>query len=119
MPLKPSLINTPYFLTQKPLAEIPVKLRDLFLELRSYNYTTLHIAGARYIISDTLSRAVKWAPKKTQDEKDEHKEMDYEASKGIERAFARNVTSKENKRGYLWKDPLLEEVINQAGKDGE
>ena len=42
-------------LTQKPLADLPVKLRDLFLELRSYNYTTSHIAGVRNVISDTLS----------------------------------------------------------------
>ena len=69
-------------LTQKPLAELPVKLRDLFLELRSYNYSTIHIAGARNIISDTLCRAVKWAAKKIYNEEDEeeHVEMDYEAS---------------------------------------
>ena len=29
------------------------------------------------------------------------------------------VTSKDNKREYLWKDPLFEEVITQAGKYGE
>ena len=45
--------------------------------------------------------------------------MDFEAAVGIERAFARNVTAKENTKAYVWKDPLLEEIIKQAGQDEE
>ena len=73
-------------LTQKPLADLPVKLRDLFLELRGYNYSTIHIAGARKIISNTLCHAVKSAKKKifNEDDLEEHEEMDYEASGGRE-----------------------------------
>ena len=107
-------------LTNKSLADLPVKLRDIFLELRSYNYSTIHIAGARNIISDALCRSVKWAKKKTSsegDQEEEEEELDYEAAGGIERAFARNVTSKENKRSYEWKDPLMSDIILQAKKD--
>ena len=50
---------------------------------------------------------------------EEDAEMDYEASGGIERAFHRNVTAKVNKKEYLWKDPLSEEVIKQAVHEEE
>ena len=45
--------------------------------------------------------------------------MDYEAPGGVKRAFARKVTAKDNKRSYIWKDPLMKEVITQAAKDEE
>ena len=44
-------------LTKKDLGDLPLKLRDLFMELRGLNYTTEYLAGARNIISDSLSRA--------------------------------------------------------------
>ena len=74
-------------LTTKALPDLPAKLKDLFMELRRYNYYTTHIAGACNIISDALCRAVKWAPKAKNGPKDEEEEeepLDYEASGGIE-----------------------------------
>ena len=102
-------------LTKKDLPDLPVKLRDLFLELRSYNYYTTHIAGARNIISDALCRSVKWAAKVVngpEDQEDEEEPLDYEATCGIERAYARNATAVDNDLSYVWKDPLME--IRQA-----
>ena len=94
-------------LTKKPLADLPPKLKELFMELRGYNYFTSHIAGARNLVSDALSRAVHWSPKQEQGEEEE--------TSGIEVAFARQVTT--NKQGFLWKDPLMAEMIQQAARD--
>ena len=109
-------------MTKKCLSELPVKLRELFLELRSYNYYTTHIAGARNIISDALCRSVRWAKKKVcgpEDKEEEGNEevLDYEASGGIERAFARQVTAADNNLSYVWKDPMMDIIINQVSKD--
>ena len=94
-------------LTKKPLADLPPKLKELFMELRGYNYFTSHIAGARNLVSDALSRSVNWSPKPEQCEEEEEA--------GIEETFARQVTT--NKHSFLWKDPLMEEMIQQAAVD--
>ena len=94
-------------LTKKPLADLPPKLKELFMELRGYNYFTTHIAGARNLVSDALSRSVHWSPKPEQREEEE--------VAGIEESFARQVTT--DKHSFLWKDPLMEELIQQASVD--
>ena len=98
-------------LTKKPLADLPPKLKELFMELRGYNYFTTHIAGARNLVSDALSRSVHWAPKTEQGVEEEEA--------GIEMAMVRKVTSGGSERSFLWKDPLMVDVIKQAGSDPE
>ena len=93
-------------LTKKPLADLPVKLKELFMELRGYNYFTTHIAGARNLVSDALSRSVHWSPKQEDEEGDEYE---------VEKAFARQVTT--NKQGFLWKDPLMKDIVKEASVD--
>ena len=105
-------------LTKKELGNLPLKLRDLFLELRGYYYTTQYLAGARNIISDSLSRAVRWAAK---DNEDKEEEVDintqFQQEEGIERVFARQVTATDNREAFLWKDPLMQQVIAEASRD--
>ena len=48
-----------------------------------------------------------------------NEQMVFKAAMGIERAFARNMTAKENTVAYVWKDPLIEEIITQARQDEE
>ena len=100
-------------LTNKSLADLTVKLKELFLKLRPYNYYTTHIAGAGNIVSDALSRAVRWS-KKPDVEKEE------EAFKeGVERVFARKVTAQENSQAFLWRDPLMQDIMQEAGMDND
>ena len=96
-------------LSKKPLHELPVKLRELFLELRSYNYYMSHIAGARQQICDSLSRTVHWGDKK----------QDEEEGSPIETAFAKKISSGASPSSFLWKDPLLQQVISQGAQDTE
>ena len=96
-------------LTKKPLADLPVKLKELFMELRGYNYFTTHIAGARNLVSDALSRSVHWSPKDEEEEDEGGSEM--------EKAFARQVTG--HKQGFLWKDPLMKDIVKGAASDPE
>ena len=106
-------------LTNKPLPDLPEKLKDLFMDLRGFNYNTTFISGARNIISDSLCRAVKWASKVKNGPEDEVEDeaLDKDVTGGIERGFARMVTSRDNSLSYVWKDPMFEEIIKQAGKD--
>ena len=79
-------------LTTKELGDLPLKLRDLFLELRGFNYATEYLAGARNIISDSLSRAVRWAVKDSEGiDKGEDEDINdhFQQEEGIERVFAR------------------------------
>ena len=94
-------------LTKKPMDEFPVKLKELFMELRGYNYFTSHIAGSRNIIADTLSRTVHWTPKEEGTDEEEWSK--------IEQGFARQVTG--DKHSFLWKDPLMKEVTQQVQVD--
>ena len=109
-------------LTKKELGDLPLKLRDLFLELRGFNYTTEYLAGARNIISDSLSRAVRWAAKDSKD-KDKGEEEDintqFQQEEGIERVFARQVTATDNREAFMWKDHIMQQVIEEAGRDKE
>ena len=90
-------------LIKKPMDELPVKLKELFMELRGYNYFTSHIAGSRNIIADTLSRTVHWSPKE--------EGAGEEKWSRIEQGFARQVIG--NMHSFLWKDPLMKEIIQQ------
>ena len=74
--------------------------------MRGYNYFTTHIAGARNLVSDALSRSVHWSPKQEDEEGDEYE---------VEKAFARQVTT--NKQGFLWKDPLMKDIVKEASVD--
>ena len=94
-------------LTRKPMDELPVKLKELFMELRGYNYFTTYIAGSRNIIADTLSRTVHWTAKEEVTEEEEWSK--------IEQGFALQVTG--DKYSFLWKDPLLKEVTEQVQVD--
>ena len=96
-------------LTKKPMDELPVKLKELFMELRGYNYFTSHIAGSRNIIADTLSRTVHWSPKEEGSEEEEWSK--------VEQGFARQVIG--NMHSFLWKDPLMKEIIQQVQVDKE
>ena len=58
--------------------------------------------GSRNVVSDSLSRAVRWAEKQNVDK--ENTELEYEFAKGVKSVFARNVTAKENSEAFLWKD---------------
>ena len=62
-------------MSQKPLEELPEKLRDLFADLRCYNYFTVFNPGLKMEISDTLSRSVHWDPDK-EEERAEQEEAD-------------------------------------------
>ena len=76
-------------LTNKSLADLTVKLKELFLKLRPYNYYTTHIAGAGNIVSDALSRAVCWSKKPDVEKEEEAFE------EGVKRVFARKVMAQE------------------------
>ena len=96
-------------MTRKPMDELPPRLKELFMELRSYNYFTSHIAGSRNIIADTLSRTVHWSPKEEENQE--------ESWSKVEAGFARQVIG--NKHNFLWKDPLMKEIIKQVQLDKE
>ena len=43
----------------------------------------------------------------------------FEHEEGIKRVFARQVTATDNRKAFLWKDPLMQQVIEEAGRDQE
>ena len=78
--------------------------------MRGFNYTTEYLAGARNIISDSMSRAVRWAAKDSEGtDKGEEEDINdhFQQEEGIERVFARQVTATDNREAFLWKDPLM------------
>ena len=117
-------------LSNKALPDIPEKLKDLFMDLRGYSYNMTFVPGARNVISDALCRSVKWGPKKKEkkehgeekkEEKEEEEEEEEEEEQGtlgiIEKAFVRKVTARGNSLSYIWKHPLFEQIIKEAGRD--
>ena len=100
-------------LTKKPLEELPDKLKNLFMDLRCFNYTTIYNPGLKLAISDCLSRSVHW-----EDGKHEENEEDDEFDSGVHRAILRQVISS-GVSDYIWRDPLLKPIIDQAGKCSE
>ena len=97
-------------LTNKPLEELPEKLKDLFMDLRSYNYTTQYNPGLKMAISDCLSRSVHWEDGKHEDED--------VLDTGVHQAILRQVISS-GVTDYIWRDPLLKPLIAQAGNCSE
>ena len=99
-------------MTQKPLEDLPEKLRDLFIDLRCYNYFTVFNPGLKMEISDTLSRSVHW----TKDKEEEEAEKDEADRRVLHEALARQVLGA-NPSDNIWRDPLLEPIIDQSAKD--
>ena len=100
-------------LTNKSLADLQVNLKELFLELRPYSYYTTHIAGACNIVSDALNRAVRWS------KKPDVEKVEEAFDEGVKRVFARKVTDQENSEAFLWRDPLMQDIMQEAGRDKE
>ena len=101
-------------MTQKPLEDLPEKLRDLFIDLRCYNYFTVFNPGLKMEISDTLSRSVHWSP----DKEEEEAEQEEADRRVLHEALARQVVGA-TVSDYIWRDPLLQPIIDQAAKDPE
>ena len=101
-------------MTKKPLEDLPEKLRDLFIDLRCYNYFTVFNPGLKMEISDTLSRSVHW----TKDKEEEEAEKDEADRRVLHEALARQVIGA-TVSDYIWRDPLLQPIIEQASKDPE
>ena len=101
-------------MAQKPLEELPEKLRDLFIDLRCYNYFTVFNPGLKMEISDTLSRSVHWSP----DKEEEEAEQDEADRRVLHEALARQVLGA-TVSDYIWRDPLLKPIIDQSAKDPE
>ena len=101
-------------MTKKPLEDLPGKLRDLFIDLRCYNYFTVFNLGLKMEISDMLSRSVHW----TKDKEEEEAEKDEADRRVLHEALARQVIGA-TVSDYIWRDPLLQPIIEQASKDPE
>ena len=101
-------------MTEKPLEDLPEKLRDLFIDLRCYNYFTVFNPGLKMEISDTLSRSVHWS----QDKEEEAAEQDEADRRVLHEALARQVLAA-TVSDYIWRDPLLQPIIEQSAKDPE
>ena len=100
-------------LSKKELPDLPEKLRDIFMEIRPYNCFWTHCPGARHLMADCLSRMPNTTTRRWVEEPTT-KAMDYEFCRKI---MARQVTATD--LGYLWHDPLLDEIIEQGSKDNE
>ena len=62
-------------------------------------------------MSDALSRAVRWSKKPDVEKEEEAFE------EGVERVFARKVTAQENSEAFLWRDTLIQDIVQEAGRD--
>ena len=100
-------------LSRKELPDLPEKLRDIFMEIRPYNCFWTHCPGAKNLMADCLSRMPN-TTKRRWVEEPTNKEMDYEFCRKI---MARQVTATDI--GYIWHDPLLDEIIEQGSQDKE
>ena len=100
-------------LSKKELPDLPEKLRDIFMEIRPYHCFWTHCPGARHLMADCLSRMPNTAKRRWVEEPTT-KEMDYEFCRKI---MARQVTATD--LGYIWHDPLLDEIIEQGNQDQE
>ena len=59
-------------------------------------------------MSEALSRTVCWS-KKPDVEKDEEA-----FEEGVKRVLARKVTVQENSEAFLWRDPLMQDIMQEA-----